>query len=403
MDVGFDKAVSLNELCKAAKQCRKGVANKAGPVEFNLHRISACKRLRDDILSGRYKIRPGTKVIVYRPKRRTANAPWFRDRTWQRSMCNNGVYDDLTRPFILDNIACQKGKGADMAIRRVVKMLQRMKREKPDAQIYGAHLDVKKYFPSTPHSEIKEMDRIRIRDEKFIRYLDEIVGSSKDERPKEEILEDAFGERGTGLGSQINQLHQVSLLNELDHDVKCICKNYIRYNDDFLILDHDVEKVKRARLIIKSHLEGLGLIMTDKAGIFKAEGGFYFLRKRFIVKPGGRIIIRLHPKALAEERRTLRGMKKCIDEGIRTMEDVERHYQSWIANAEYAGDGPIRAMDKFYTQLFRTRPRYKRKKRYLYGTDTNTRRQTAKGRARKRNAQKRECRSESKDRIHGDL
>lgn len=131
-------------------------------MEFNLHRLSSCKRLKDDITSGRYKIRPGTKVIVYRPKRRVATAPWFRDRVWQRSMCNNGVYEDLTRSFILDNIACQKGKGADMAIKRVVKMLQRLHREDPGATVYGVHLDVKKYFPSTPHDELKEMDKRRI-------------------------------------------------------------------------------------------------------------------------------------------------------------------------------------------------------------------------------------------------
>ena len=136
----------MDELCKAAKECRRGVSNKVGPVEFNLHRLSSCKRLKDDIMSGRYKIRPGTKVIVYRPKRRVATAPWFRDRVWQRSMCNNGVYEDLTRSFILENIACQKGKGADMAIRRVVKMLQRLHRKEPGATVYGVHLDVKKVF-----------------------------------------------------------------------------------------------------------------------------------------------------------------------------------------------------------------------------------------------------------------
>ena len=123
--------------------------------------------------------------------------------------------------------------------------------------------------------------------------------------------------------------------------------------------------------------------MTDKSGTFKAENGFYFLRKKFVLKPSGKIIIRLHPKALAEERRTLRGMKKCIDKGARTMEDVERHYQSWIANAEYAGDAPIRAMDKFYTELFRQHPKYKRKKRYLYGNNKNTRTKTGRSRKKK--------------------
>lgn len=404
MDVGFDKAISLNELCKAAKECRRGVSNKAGPVEFNIHRLSSCKRLKDDIVRGTYKIRPGTKVKIYRPKKRIATAPWFRDRTWQRSMCNNGVYGDLVRPFIIDNIACQKNKGADMAIRRIIKMLQRMYRARPGDPIYGVHLDVKKYFPSTPHDELKAMDRERIKDKRFIPYLDEIIESSRDERPEEEIRMDPFGRRGTGLGSQINQLHQVSLLNELDHEMKCIVRSYIRYNDDFLILDHDINAVKKAKLVVQSHLEGYGLTMTDKAGVFKVQDGFYFMRKRFILKSTGKIILRLHPKALADERRTLRGLKRCMERGIRTMEDVERHYQSWIANAEYAGDAPIRAMDKFYTELFRRHPRYKRKKRYLYGKPNPVNRTKASaGRAGEQKVEERECGSESQDRLRGDL
>lgn len=393
----------MDELCKAAKECRRGVSNKVGPVEFNLHRLSSCKRLKDDIMSGRYKIRPGTKVIVYRPKRRVATAPWFRDRVWQRSMCNNGVYEDLTRSFIMDNIACQKGKGADMAIRRVVKMLQRLHREDPGATVYGVHLDVKKYFPSTPHDELKEMDKRRISEEKFLPFLCEIIESSKDERPREEIDADPFGERGTGLGSQINQLHQIALLDPMDHDLKCICRDYIRYNDDILILSHDRQMIERARNLAKDHLTKLGLIMTDKAGTFKAENGFYFMRKRFIMKRSGKIIIRLHSKALAEERKTLQGLKRCVDYGLRTTEDVRNHYQSWIANAEYAGDAPIRAMDEFYAQLFRERPQYKRKKRYIYGNNPKTRGKARKSGTRKQDAQERERRSESEDRVCGDL
>jgi hypothetical protein len=171
----------------------------------------------------------------------------------------------------------------------------------------------------------------------------------------------------------------VSLLNELDHEVKRVSKDYIRYNDDFLILSHDKAVVEKAREVIRGHLKEKGLAMTDKSGTFKASDGFYFLRKRFIMKASGKIIIRLHPEALAEERRTLRGMKRCMAKGIRTMEDVEAHYQSWIAGAEYAGDGPIREMDRFYTELFRKHPRYKRKKRYLYGTDTHAGGKTRKG------------------------
>lgn len=376
----FDRASSMRVLCRNARRCKQAAAWKDGPVDIYLKRVGKSQTLRHDLLTGRYKMQRTVEVEVFRPKHRIANAPASRDKIWQKSMCECGIYEDLTSSLIVDNIACQKGKGTDMAIRRVIRMLQRLHREAPGEPVFGEHLDIKGYFPSTPHEEVKELDRRKITEELFLPYLDEIIESYEDKRPQEDIEKDPFGKRGTGLGSEINQLHEVSLLDPLDHELKTFCRNYIRYNDDFLILDHDVEVVKRARDTIKSYLAGKGLTMTDKGGIFKASDGFYFLRKRFIMKTSGKIIIRLHKKALAEERKTLRGLKRGVDQGVRTMDDVKHHYQSWIANAEYAGDAPIRAMDHFYTATFRQKPEYKRKRRYLYGGNRQ-RRQTENQRA----------------------
>lgn len=363
----FQKAVSPSELCKAAKECKRNVSHKDGVIGSYITRLTFCKNLQNDILSGSYKLRKGTVVEIYRPKRRTAIAPWFRDRVWQRSMCNNGIYRDLTRSLLPENTCCQKGKGTDVTIRIVIKRLQQLHREAPGQPVYGIHKDIRKYFPSTPHQAIKDFDRKHITDSLFLPYLDEIVDSVEDPRTAEEIEADPFGARGTGLGSQINQLHQVALLNDLDHAVKGICRDYIRYNDDFLILSHDKTIVRAANDIIDRYLAEHGFIGVNKGGIFKASNGFYFLRKRFIMTESGKIIIRLHKTAMTDERRILRAFHKGVSEGSRTMEDVQRHYQSWVSNASYAGDAPIRAMDKYYIRLFKTKPVYKLKKRYLYG------------------------------------
>ena len=376
----FDRASSMRVLCRNARRCKQAAAWKDGPVDIFLKRVGKSQTLRHDLLTGRYKMQRTVEVEVFRPKHRIANAPASRDKIWQKSMCECGIYEDLTSSLIMDNIACQKGKGTDMAIRRVIRMLQRLHREAPGEPVFGEHLDIKGYFPSTPHNEVKELDRRKITEELFLPYMDEIIDSHEDKRPQEDIEKDPFGKRGTGLGSEINQLHEVSLLDPLDHELKTFCGSYIRYNDDFLILDHDINVVIRARNVIDSYLAAKGLTMTDKGGIFKASDGFYFLRKRFIMKTSGKIIIRLHKKALAEERKTLRGLKRGVDQGVRTMDDVKHHYQSWIANAEYAGDAPIRAMDHFYTVTFRQKPEYKRKRRYLYGRNCK-RRQTENQRA----------------------
>lgn len=378
MSEQFDNAVDYNSTVRSVRRCRKGVSHKGGVNDAWMHALVYGKRLRDDILRDRYKMRKGTIVKVSRPKPRIATAPFFRDRVWQRSMCDNGLYDDLTAGMIDESFACQKGKGTDKAIRHIVWCLQELWRENPNAPIYGAHLDIRRFFPSTPHIEIHELERRRVMEPRFLQYLHDIVESQDDPRPQWEIDADPFGARGTGLGSQVNQLVQIALLDDIDHEIIALCKYYNRYNDDFLILSHDRSLIENVRDIIRVRLEVKGLTMTDKSGIFTADHGFYFMRKRFIITETGKIVIRLHKNAMSEERHVLRCLKVGVDRGLRTMADVQRHYQSWISTAEYCGDAPIRAMDKFYTQLFRSKPIYKRKKRYLYGKPKNYKKGTGK-------------------------
>ena len=363
----FEKAVSLNEITKGAWECLREVRNKDGPMEFCFTALGSGKALRDELLAGRYHERKGNRVIITRPKPRVATAPWFRDRVWQRSMCNNGVYEDLVGGSPWESMACQKDKGTDIAIRATIHILQELHLKAPGKPVWGRHLDVRKFFPSTPQHLIKRLDRERIREPRFLPYLEEIIDHHADERTPEEIAADPHGKRGTGLGSQINQLHQVALLDEIDREILPTVHGYLRFNDDFLLLDHDPTKVDAAAGRIRERLAEMGLEMTDKAGRFRADRGFSFLRKRFLLKPSGKIVLRLHREALAEERHILKSLKKKLDAGERSYSQIKAHYQSWVANASYAGMGPIRAMDKAYKEIFGRAPEYKLKRRHLYG------------------------------------
>lgn len=376
----FDKAVSMKELTRAIRECKRGVCYKEGPIDWYTHRLMKAEALRRDILNGRYKLRPGTPVQIYRPKRRVAIAPWFRDRVWQRSMCNNGVYDDLTRSLCYDNVACQTGKGTDQAMRRTIRTMQHIYRMDGTNEGWGVHLDVKKYFPNTPHRLVKEQDAKLLTDKRFYPYLAEIVDSNKDARTDEEIATDEYGERGTGLGSQINQLNQVALLNDIDHRLKCFCKHSQRYMDDFLVIDKDRSVCERAKATVAEMLREKGLTCVDKSGVFRIGDGFYFLRHYFKLTKTGKVIVRLHPDTMRTERAALRSLRRELDTGKITMEAIRQHYQCWIAQAEYSsGDGCIRNMDKYYTQLFREKPKYKRKRRYLHGNHQDMARADARG------------------------
>lgn len=77
----FDSASSLRQIVRSARKCRVGVGHKDGPVEFCYTALGSGEKVREEILNGTYHARKGAVVQIWRPKRRTANAPWFRDRT----------------------------------------------------------------------------------------------------------------------------------------------------------------------------------------------------------------------------------------------------------------------------------------------------------------------------------
>lgn len=57
------------------------------------------------------------------------------------------------------------------------------------------------------------------------------------------IIDSFDGEVGLGLGSQISQIMELLVLNDLDHYIKerLKIKYYIRYMDDFILIHPDKE------------------------------------------------------------------------------------------------------------------------------------------------------------------
>lgn len=346
-------------------RCRKGVRKKESVSNFCNKSIVRCKELRDDILNDRYSISKYVKFTIYEPKTRNILATRIRDRVWQESMIRNGVYDDLTRSNIYDNGACQTGKGTSFAIDRTSELLRRYYRKAGSNAGWACHLDAKKYFPSTPHKTSKATILRSVNDPEISKMLFGIIDSFKDERNEREISEDSFGERGTGLGSPVSQLVQLAIPSRIDHYVKerLHLKYYVRYNDDVLMWDEDKRKIEQASEWIIDEAAKLGITVVSKEGIYPIKRGIKFLQKRFILTSTGKVIIRLPKDKLSDERKTLRGLSRKVDSGEITMDDVNRHYQSWISGLIMTKSyGAIRATDKFFTETFRRKPEYKFRK-----------------------------------------
>lgn len=118
----------------------------------------------------------------------------------------------------------------------------------------------------------------------------------------------AFGDeaRGIGLGSQLSQLVQLAQLDPIDHYATEVARPafYIRYMDDFLLIDTDREKLTAAAREIEKRLNALGLELNPKSQLLPLRSGFVFLKWRFHLTPTGKVIMRAAQGVAKEEKAT---------------------------------------------------------------------------------------------------
>ena len=106
-------------------KCMRGKMWKASVARYVTHGIENTLNLERELADGTCKPRkPHTFTLTY-PKVRPCSSTHIRDRIVQRSMNDNIVYPEMTRSFIHDNMACQKGKGTTVAMDRLDQFLHR--------------------------------------------------------------------------------------------------------------------------------------------------------------------------------------------------------------------------------------------------------------------------------------
>ena len=114
-------------------------------------------------------------------------------------------------------------------------------------RIYCLQCDVSKYFASIYHKILTEIIKKKIKDEKIVWLIKEIIKSSWDYKIYKNLFD--FALTGIPIGNLTSQLFANIYLNELDQWVKhnLRIRYYIRYMDDFLILGYDKKELHRIK------------------------------------------------------------------------------------------------------------------------------------------------------------
>ena len=282
-------------------------------IGYNKNRCQNLYALSNALMNDTYTIDRYITFQVREPKVRDIVATRLKDRVFQRSLCDNYLTKEVTRHFIYDNCACQKGKGTDFARRRFKVHLQKFYR-KHGANGYVLSLDIKNFFGSTNHEIAKRQIGKLIRDDWARERVFEIIDSFR-------------GKEGIGLGSQISQLIELSMLNDLDHAIKerWHIEHYIRYMDDIKIIHQSKEYLIQLLVFIGEELDKLGLkINKDKTFIAKLSQTSKFLGFSYHYTKTGRIIMKASrdsvqrakrriKKQIANPRMTLAKIKQCVE------------------------------------------------------------------------------------------
>ena len=336
MDEIFQK-VDLQALVDAANKCAKGVRWKESVTQwvFNVH--LNCAKLLNEIKSNKYKLSSYCVFhLIDNKKPRLIHSTKFRDRVVQRAICDNGLYEQITKPLIYETGACLENKGISFSVKLVEKHLKRFffRKQRHSNSGYLIKLDISRFFDSTPHKVLKDVVNRYIKGDWTKERIFEIIDSFEDKRTQEEIKNDKFGKRGVGLGSQISQLLQVLVLNDIDHKIKhkYKVKYYNRYMDDMLFIVETKEHAKHVFEAVKNDLSEIGLSLNKKSHIGNLKNGFTFLNIYFRLTETGKVKRKLKKKTISRELKRSKKILKLFKENKISKFDLIQHFNSWVGS-----------------------------------------------------------------------
>ncbi len=336
MGKSYERAISFAEIYRGLRKSASGVRWKDSVATYTANGLKNAYKLRQSLLSSTYKIDPYQRFMIHEPKDREIVATRIKDRAFQRSLCDNVLYPEMTKGFIRDNCACLRGRGVDDALNRMKVHLRKYYRVH-GTDGYVLKGDIRHYFASIPHDIAKAAICKRVTDADAAARACEIV--------------DSFGgNAGVGLGSQVSQLIGLAVLDELDHFVKerLRAKHYVRYMDDFVIICEDRDVLNGWLREIRAKVETIGLTLNEKTRVFSLACGFRFLTWTFRLSSSGRVWMRVDPQRVTKEKRKLKRMARKN----RDVAFLRESYVSWRANMCRGDTRQVLArMDTWFEQL----------------------------------------------------
>lgn len=335
--ISYDDIVSINKIKDVYDGIYKNTCHKAKLVRFELTKTSNIVKIYNTLKNKHYNHLKYNIFIIQEPKYRIIMSELMYDKIVNHLISKYVLIPTLSRKLIEQNVATRTGKGSKEGIRYMKKYINSIKENYDN--VYILKCDISKYFYNIDHEILINKLSHENFDKDILRVLINIISSTNNdyindlidssisrevshledmniydlETKKKQLYSLPRYRKGKGLpiGNETSQLLAIYYLNELDHYIKeqLHIKYYVRYMDDFILIHHDKEYLKKCLNLINKKLSYLKLSLNKKTQIYNLKSGVNFLGYKFILK-NKKLVILLNNQTRKKIKRKLRKARK---------------------------------------------------------------------------------------------
>jgi RNA-directed DNA polymerase len=324
----YQQITDFGNLHQAYLKARRNKRYRPEVLAFSANLERELLQLKRELITHTYRTGPYRRFLVHEPKERQVAALPFRDRVIHHALCNV-IGPIVEATFIHDSYACRPGKGTHAGADRVTQFLRQAQRQ--CHRVWVLKGDISRYFPSVNHAILLSIIKRKIACPETAQLIKEILESWH-----------AEGKPGKGIpiGNLTSQLWANLYLNELDQFVKheLKCRWYVRYMDDWIILNGDKAELKRIKAEIADFLDAhLALQLNTKTGVFPAAQGINFLGYR--IWATHRL---LRKRSIKRMKRRLKRFQRGYASGSIELDYITASIMSWLGHAAHANTYHLR-------------------------------------------------------------
>ena len=323
----FNKIISLENLFSAWEKFKKNKNKKLDVLRFEINLEQNIFQLHYNLKNQTYQHGEYQSFYINDPVQRHIHKAVVRDRVLHHAIYK--IIMPIFEPtFISNSFSCRPGKGTHKGVSTVESMLCK---ESCNYTItcFALKGDIKKFFGSVKHKILLKIINKKIKDEKTMWLIKEVIGSFSTKNI------DLLNLYGLPIGNLTSQLFANIYMNEFDQFIKhkLIVKQYVRYTDDFIIISKNKDYLTNLIKLIQEFLKtNLALkLHPKKISIKKISQGVDFLG--YILFPYHRLL------RTKTKKRIFKKMKQQIfyyHQGHISEKTLNQSLQSYLGTLSHA-------------------------------------------------------------------